>query len=88
MEAELARRRIKTAVLSNKSDIYTSRMTDALLAGHRFEIGGQEVLTDVPPDQVKPGFRVGCAGRRLEGSRIGISEGQTRFEEEGGQGNK
>jgi len=36
--AELARRGVKTAVLSNKSDIYTSRMTDALLPGHRFEI--------------------------------------------------
>jgi phosphoglycolate phosphatase len=36
--AELARRGVKTAVLSNKSDIYTSRMTDALLPGHRFNI--------------------------------------------------
>ncbi len=36
--AGLARRGKKTAVLSNKSDIYTSRMTEALLAGHRFEI--------------------------------------------------
>ena len=36
--AELARRGVKTAVLSNKSDIYTSRMTDALLSGHRFDI--------------------------------------------------
>lgn len=36
--AELARRGLKTAVLSNKSDIYTSRMTDALLAAHRFEV--------------------------------------------------
>jgi phosphoglycolate phosphatase len=35
---EIARRGIKTAVLSNKSDVYTSRMTDALLPGHRFEI--------------------------------------------------
>jgi phosphoglycolate phosphatase len=36
--AELARRGTKTAVLSNKSDIYTARMTSALLPGHRFEI--------------------------------------------------
>ena len=36
--AELARRDVKTAVLSNKSDIYTSRMTDALLTAHRFEV--------------------------------------------------
>lgn len=38
MLAELARRGTKTAVLSNKSDLYTARMTDALLAEHRFEI--------------------------------------------------
>jgi len=36
--AELARRGTKTAVLSNKSDIYTARMTSALLPGHRFEV--------------------------------------------------
>ena len=48
--AELARRRIMTAVLSNKSDIYTSRMTDALLAGHRFEI----VRGAVPGVPLKP----------------------------------
>jgi phosphoglycolate phosphatase len=36
--AGLARRGVKTAVLSNKSDIYTSRMTDALLPGHRFGV--------------------------------------------------
>ena len=36
--AELARRGLKTAVLSNKSDIYTGRMTTALLPAHRFDI--------------------------------------------------
>jgi phosphoglycolate phosphatase len=36
--AELARRGVKTAVLSNKSDLYTARMTSALLAEHRFEV--------------------------------------------------
>jgi phosphoglycolate phosphatase len=36
--AELARRGVKTAVLSNKSDIYTARMTSALLPAHRFDI--------------------------------------------------
>jgi phosphoglycolate phosphatase len=36
--AELARRGTKTAVLSNKSDIYTARMTSVLLPGHRFEV--------------------------------------------------
>jgi phosphoglycolate phosphatase len=36
--AEIARRGFKTAVLSNKSDIYTSRMTSALLPAHRFDI--------------------------------------------------
>ncbi len=36
--ADLAGRGVKTAVLSNKSDIYTARMTDALLPGHRFGI--------------------------------------------------
>lgn len=36
--AELRRRGLKTAVLSNKSDIYTSRMTSALLPAHRFDI--------------------------------------------------
>jgi phosphoglycolate phosphatase len=36
--AELARRGLKTAVLSNKSDIYTGRMTSALLSAHRFDI--------------------------------------------------
>jgi phosphoglycolate phosphatase len=36
--AELARRGVRTAVLSNKSDIYTERMTSALLPGHRFDI--------------------------------------------------
>jgi phosphoglycolate phosphatase len=48
--AELARRRVRTAVLSNKSDIYTARMTDALLAGHRFEI----VRGAVPGIPLKP----------------------------------
>ena len=36
--AELARRGLKTAVLSNKSDIFTGRMTSALLPAHRFDI--------------------------------------------------
>jgi phosphoglycolate phosphatase len=36
--AELARRGIRTAVLSNKSDIFTDRMTSALLPGHPFDI--------------------------------------------------
>jgi phosphoglycolate phosphatase len=36
--AELARRGVKTAVLSNKSDVYTARMTSALLPAHRFDI--------------------------------------------------
>jgi phosphoglycolate phosphatase len=36
--AELSRRGVKTAVLSNKSDIYTARMTSALLPAHRFDI--------------------------------------------------
>lgn len=36
--AALAGRGLRTAVLSNKSDIYTTRMTDALLAAHRFDI--------------------------------------------------
>ena len=36
--AALAGRSLRTAVLSNKSDIYTTRMTDALLAAHRFDI--------------------------------------------------
>jgi len=36
--AELTRRDTKTAVLSNKSDIYTGRMTSALLPAHRFDI--------------------------------------------------
>ena len=36
--AGLARRGLKTAVLSNKSDIFTGRMTSALLPAHRFDI--------------------------------------------------
>jgi phosphoglycolate phosphatase len=36
--AELARRGVRTAVLSNKSDVFTSRMTSALLPAHRFDI--------------------------------------------------
>jgi phosphoglycolate phosphatase len=49
--AELARRGTKTAVLSNKSDIYTARMTDALLAGHRFEIvRGARLGVPLKPD--------------------------------------
>jgi len=35
---ELARQGVKTAVLSNKSDIFTGRMTSALLPAHRFDI--------------------------------------------------
>jgi phosphoglycolate phosphatase len=35
---ELARRGLKTAVLSNKSDPFTVRMTSALLPAHRFDI--------------------------------------------------
>ena len=36
--AELARRGTKTAILSNKSDIFTARQTTTLLAGHRFAV--------------------------------------------------
>jgi phosphoglycolate phosphatase len=36
--AELARRGVRTAVLSNKSDIFTGRMTSALLPAHHFDI--------------------------------------------------
>ena len=35
---ELARRGTKTAVLSNKSDIFTARQITTLLAGHRFAV--------------------------------------------------
>ena len=35
---ELARRGLKTAVLSNKAQIFTAVMTDALLPAHRFDI--------------------------------------------------
>ncbi|NTV81379.1 MAG: HAD family hydrolase, partial [Candidatus Aminicenantes bacterium] len=49
--AELARRGVKTAVLSNKSDIYTSRMTDALLPGHRFDsVRGARPGVPLKPD--------------------------------------
>jgi len=36
--AELARRGVKTAVLSNKAQLFTAVMTEELLAAHRFDI--------------------------------------------------
>jgi phosphoglycolate phosphatase len=49
--AELRRRGLKTAVLSNKSDIYTGRMTSALLPGHRFDfVRGAKPGVPLKPD--------------------------------------